>query len=92
MTTDTITATSAAAVSRKLAALGFEKFDRWDEIGYSAHLDGKTIRVVHYSWQIGTAAAELHAAGFVIGNFQASKMPATGRQLEEFEVLGKVGR
>lgn len=92
MNTDTITATSAAAVSRKLSALGFEKLgSRAERIGFDVWKDGG-ILVVTYTYGKSTAAEELAAAGYLVNVQSVSVCQITGRHQEIFEVLGKVGR
>lgn len=92
MITDTITATSAAAVSRKLTALGFEKLgSRADRIGFDVWKDGG-ILVVNYTYTKGTAAEELAAAGYLVEVIAVSACQITGRHQELLKVLGKAGR
>lgn len=87
---NTMTTTTASAVSRFLASKGFEKYDRWDEIGYAVFLDGDSIRVVNHTYSAGTAAAELAANGYVVEYLQTSEGAFSGRHMESFVVAGKV--
>ena len=92
MNTNTITATTAAAVSRKLSALGFEKLgSRQERIGFEVWEDGE-ILVVNYTYTKGTAAEELAAAGYLVEVIANSNCQITGRCQELLKVLGKVGR
>ena len=85
-----MTTTTASAVSRFLKSIGFEKYDRWDEIGYAVFLDGNTIRVVNHTYSAGTAAAELAANGYVIEHLRTSEGAFTGHHMESFIVSGRV--
>ena len=87
----TITKTTAQAVSRFLAAKGFDKYDRWTEIGFSVMLDGETIRVVNHGYRNLTAALELAAAGYVVADYKVSEAFYTGRLMESFTIAGKAG-
>lgn len=87
---NTMTTTTASAVSRFLASKGFDKYDRWNEFGYSVFRDGNTIRVANHGFATGTAAVELAAAGYVVEALQRSESAFTGRHMETFVVAGKV--
>lgn len=87
----TITKTSAAAITRKLNALGFEAFDKWEDVGYKVSQMANVILVQNWTYGPSTAAAELGAAGYVIGNVETHTGAYTGRRLEMFLVEGKVG-
>jgi len=88
---NTITKTSAAAVSRFLGSKGFDKYDRWSEIGFSVMIDGETIRVSNHGYQQLTAAVELAAAGYVVADYRISEAYYTGRLMETFTIAGKAG-
>jgi hypothetical protein len=87
---NTITKTTAAAVSRKLNSLGFEKYDRWLEAGYSVMQDMDCIEIANWTYSPGTAASELAAAGYVITNVRTSKREYAERYVEIFTVQGRV--
>lgn len=87
---NTILKTTAAAVSRKLASLGFEKKDGWVEVGYSVMNDNGSVIVANWTYSPSTAAAELAAAGYVIENVKVSEMTWSGRHHELFTVVGRV--
>jgi hypothetical protein len=88
----TITKTSKSGIARKLNSLGFEVRDGWVEVGYRiSEIDGRfivwnTVYVQHPS----TAAEELAAAGYAITDVRIEKIGYT-REIEFFEVLGRVG-
>ena len=86
----TITKTSAQAVSRKLSSMGFDKYDRWFEVGFAVIKDGDAITVVNHGYLPGTAALELAAAGFAIAYHRTSEGAYTGKHMESFVVEGKV--
>jgi hypothetical protein len=87
---NTIAKTTAAAVSRKLASLGFDKKDGWTDFGYSVMNDGGQIIVSNWTFSPSTAATELAAAGYVIENVKVSEMTWSGRHHQLFTVSGRV--
>ena len=95
---NTITKTTAAAVSRKLAALGFEKKSE-DAVGFLVATDdalkgwGTDIVVSSYSYLEGFHAADaLEAAGYIVDRKFTCADHFTNLYLEVFTVEGKVTR
>lgn len=86
----TITKTTPQAISRKLSSMGFDKYDRWTETGFSVLYDGRNAMVSYWSCAPGTAAIELAAAGYVITNLRTSKREYAERYVEMFTIEGKV--
>jgi hypothetical protein len=90
---NTITKTSTSAVSRKLAELGFERYDSEKTIGFNVLTGYDGIRVVNhvYGHATGTAAQELEALGYVIEDLQHLDWTAfLDRRVETFYVKGRV--
>jgi hypothetical protein len=90
---NTITKTTAAAVSRKLSALNFEKYDKASRMGFSVFDDTDGIFVSNYvnpNYE-GTAAAELAAAGYIIEGRFINKWRHEDRAIEVFRVIGRAG-
>jgi hypothetical protein len=88
-----ITKTTAAAVSRKLSALNFEKYDKASRMGFSVFDDTDGIFVSYYTNPNyeGEAAAELAAAGYIIEDRFINKWRHEDRAIEVFFVSGKAG-
>jgi hypothetical protein len=88
---NTITKTTAQAVSRKLRQLNFEPYNYATGIGCSVWNDGGRITVVNHTYSAGTSALELEQAGYIIKNlYQPDEFG--GRCMETFTVEGKVSR
>ena len=92
-TMNTITKTTAQAVSRKLAATNFDKYDRLTRMGWSVLYSADGIFVSNYTHPDyeGTAAAELEAAGYIIEGRFINKWRHEDRAIEVFIVKGKAG-
>lgn len=90
---NTITKTTAQAVSRKLTALNFDKYDRATRMGLSVLYSSDGIFVSNYTHpeHEGTAAAELEAAGYIIKDRFVNKWRHEDRAIEVFIVSGKAG-
>ena len=87
---NTITKTTASAVSRKLRSLNFEPYNYSTMVGCSVWQDGNRLTVVNHTYSMGTAAIELQQAGYIIENLYHSTDFA-GRWMETFTVAGRVG-
>ena len=90
---NTITKTSVSAVSRKLNALGFDRWAGSTQLGIIVSSSLGEIYVVNHtnSDYEGTAAQELEAAGYVISNrFVNDWSEFLGRKVEVFNVVGRV--
>jgi hypothetical protein len=87
---NTISKTTASAVSRKLSSLGFDKYDDWSEAGFTVCQDGELITVSNRGYLKGTAALELANAGYVLENLQFTEGAYTGHFREFFVVAGRV--
>jgi len=85
---NTITKTSAQAVSRKLRKLNFEPYDYASGIGCSVWQDGERITVANHGYLLGTASMELKEAGYIIENLYLGG--SDGRFMETFTVAGRV--
>jgi hypothetical protein len=86
---NTITKTTAQAVSRKLRSLNFEPYNYATGIGCSTWNDGGRITVANHTYSQGTSALELEQAGYIIKNLYQDEF--AGRWMETFTVEGKVG-
>jgi hypothetical protein len=89
----TIAKTSAAAVSRKLNALGFDKYNNNFQMGVQvfSSMDGITVVNHTNSDYEGTAAQELESAGYVIVNRAVRDWSQfLSRKVEVFNVIGRV--
>ena len=87
---NTITKTTASAVSRKLRSLNFEPYNYSTMVGCSVWQDGNRLTVVNHTYGMGTAAMELEKAGYIIENLYHSGEFA-GHRMETFTVAGRVG-
>jgi hypothetical protein len=89
----TMTKTTAQAVSRKLTALNFDKYEKSTRMGLSVLYSADGIFVSNYTHpdHEGTAAAELEAAGYIIKDRYVNKWRHEDRAIEVFLVIGKAG-
>lgn len=90
----TITKTTAAAVSRKLSNLNFQKADDAG-IGFAVFNTpdgyGFEIVVIHTGYAPSNASKELVEAGYVVRLAWTSFDEVTRRYRECFEIAGRVG-
>jgi hypothetical protein len=94
---NTITKTTASAVSRKLSSLGFEKKTE-NAVGFLVSVDdalkgwGTDIIVSSYSYHEGFfASSALEVAGYVVDRKFTCADHFTNLYLEVFTVIGRVG-
>jgi hypothetical protein len=89
----TMTTTNAGAVTRKLTALGFEKFSHMGSIGFDVFTmsDGR-IHIANHTVADypGTAAKALEDAGYIIEGHSYTDYSNIGRLVEVFFVVGRV--
>jgi hypothetical protein len=87
----TITKTTAAAVSRKLTALNFDKYESVTRMGFSVLYSADGIFISNYTHpdHEGTAAAELEEAGYIIKDRYINKWRHEDRAIEVFIVSGR---
>ncbi len=89
---NTVTKTTASAITRKLTELGFQKYDL--QYGFDVMTTDNGIHVVNHtnSDYKGTAALELELQGYVIEAHQYLDWSMfLGKNVEVFFVVGRVG-